>query len=190
MPESREPEARLWVAIHEGLGFVRVVGRGSYQVSAALKDFGVSAVEQGAEGLVLDLRECSSMDSTFMGVIAGLAMRLRRLQGEAGRVVMLHLSAKTMGLLSTLGLDQLVDAYETDEGPEALRALLGAGLAEQGQRVSDEAPGRTLQLETMLAAHEDLVRAAPENLPRFKDVIEFLRGDVRRDRGAPDAPSA
>ncbi len=187
MPDARESEARLWVAVHAGRGLVRVAGRGSYRVSAALKDFGVAVVDQGAEALVLDLAECDGMDSTFMGVLAGLAMRLRKRE-RGGRVVMLNLSAKTMNLLSTLGLDRLVEAPLEGEGPADLRAALRAGMEAQGTRVFDQAPGRARQLQTMLRAHEDLVRAVPENLPRFKDVIEFLREDVQKDAGGGGPP--
>jgi hypothetical protein len=36
----------------------------------------------------------------------------------------------------------------------------------------------------MLEAHENLVRLSPENLPKFKDVLAFLREDLKR----PDSP--
>jgi hypothetical protein len=37
------------------------------------------------------------------------------------------------------------------------------------------------QAETMLEAHEALCEAAPENLFRFKDVLDFLRQDLHRE---------
>ena len=37
------------------------------------------------------------------------------------------------------------------------------------------------QAETMLEAHEALCEAAPENIFRFKDVLDFLRQDLHRE---------
>jgi hypothetical protein len=34
---------------------------------------------------------------------------------------------------------------------------------------------RTARAQTMLEAHEALITTAPENLPKFKDVIEYLK---------------
>jgi hypothetical protein len=31
-----------------------------------------------------------------------------------------------------------------------------------------------------LEAHENLVQVSPENLPRFKDVLTFLREDIKK----------
>ena len=42
-----------------------------------------------------------------------------------------------------------------------------------------EGEDRRLTVETMLEAHQDLVRAAPENQPKFSNVIEFLGQDLR-----------
>jgi len=33
--------------------------------------------------------------------------------------------------------------------------------------------------EIMLEAHQALVEAAPENITRFKDVLDFLRNDLK-----------
>jgi hypothetical protein len=37
---------------------------------------------------------------------------------------------------------------------------------------------RTARAQTMLEAHEALVKTAPENLPKFKDVIQFLEEEL------------
>ena len=37
---------------------------------------------------------------------------------------------------------------------------------------------RTARAQTMLEAHEALIKTAPENLPKFKDVIEYLEEEL------------
>jgi len=37
---------------------------------------------------------------------------------------------------------------------------------------------RTARAQTMLEAHEALIKTAPENLPKFKDVIQYLEEEL------------
>ena len=172
-----EPNAdRLAVAIQGTSAYIRVLGRGSFKISTSLKEFGRTAMEQGCRCLALDMADCIGMDSTFMGVLAGLAMELKRRGG--GRIVMVNLSLRTRGLLGTLGLDQVIEPHMTGSLPDDLKAVFGGrgpamapvGAAEESQRTT---------AETMLEAHENLVQLSPENLPKFKDVLTFLREDLK-----------
>ena len=77
----------LQAAIAGDKVFIRVTGRGSFKVSATLKQFIAEITsKQPVSAVVLDLSECIGMDSTFMGVLAGLSMRLQKV--AEGRVVL------------------------------------------------------------------------------------------------------
>ncbi len=172
-------EDQLLVAIHKQCAMVRVRGRGSFKNAPTLKRFGVSAIEKGCAQIVLDMDECHSMDSTFMGVLAGLALRLHR--ESAGQLVAINLTPKTLSLLDTLGLTRLIEAHEVGAAAVALAASLGdifdvAGLVE-------DAPDRRVTLETMIEAHQNLVDATPDNLTRFKDVLTYLTQDLKQIEG-------
>jgi anti-sigma B factor antagonist len=43
----------------------------------------------------------------------------------------------------------------------------------------EHSPGRSDQAQCMIEAHEALVDADPGNLARFKDVLEYLKQDLR-----------
>src|SRR5262249_18789350 len=115
---------------------------------------------------VVDLDHCPLMDSTFMGTLTGMALRLRELGSGELRVV--HLNNRNRDLLTNLGLDQLMslDATVADHQP-AQRAL------------EPDNVDKHTRAETMLEAHEDLVNANPDNRAKFKDVLEYLRQDLR-----------
>lgn len=160
----------------EDMALIQVKQRGSFKVSGALKQFGLAALDRSVTRFVFDMSDCVSMDSTFMGVIAGLALRLRN-RGE-GEIVMVELSPRTRGLLSTLGLDQVVKPYVAGSSPKDLEAAI-----ESCNRMASLPAGSTDRHQTadmMLKAHENLVELSPENLPRFKDVLTFLREDVKK----------
>ncbi|HKB57390.1 MAG TPA: STAS domain-containing protein, partial [Lacunisphaera sp.] len=57
---------------------VRIDGRASFTNSGGLKDFFNEMFKHGKKRFVVDFQLCTSMDSTFLGVLAGAALELRR----------------------------------------------------------------------------------------------------------------
>ncbi len=117
------------------------------------------------------------MDSTFMGTMAGMALRLKEL-GQ-GRLRVIHCSARSRDLLSGLGLDQIFDIQANGaDAPECEE------LAKTERDAAEKAAAKREQTSTMLEAHEALCQAQPENLTRFKDVLEYLKQDLRHESPA------
>lgn len=175
MPGNKS-STQLQVAIQGNTAFVRVQGRATFRVSKSMKAFGQTAIERGAVQLVLDMRDCIGMDSTFMGVLAGLALQLR--DKDPGKLYLVNCTPHTRGLLATLGLDQLVEPHE--QGQPALPVV---DELNESQPMTAAPASNDTQHETammMLEAHETLVALTPENAPRFRDVVAFLREDVAR----------
>ena len=176
MPNSTPPADCLLVTIQEGCALACVRGRGSFKNAPSLKRFSYSAFDRGCALLLLDMSQCGCMDSTFMGVLAGLAGRFKTV--PAGRVVAINLSPKNMSLLSTLGLDRLIETYGSDDVPPSIARYLMAG--EQSGEVADGDGGKRKTLETMLEAHLELAEVSADNLVRFRDVISYLEQDLRQ----------
>jgi anti-anti-sigma factor len=160
----------LQAAIAGDKVFIRVTGRGSFKISATLKQFIAEITsKQPVSTVVLDLAECVGMDSTFMGVLAGLSGRLKQ-NGQT--LELINLSDKNTQLLATLGVDQVIAHYSHSHGHE-LPGRLTQSLPAASATKKDLA-------ETALQAHETLVVLSEENRPRFKRVIEYLKADVDR----------
>jgi anti-sigma B factor antagonist len=176
--DSKVPADMILVAVESEKAFVRVNGRGSFQVSPALKKFVSTQIEKGCRRLILDLKFCTGMDSTFMGVLAGLAVRIK--SANQGEVVAVNLSSKSLGLLETLGLTRLIRVYLLHEPADAVGETGSAG-----ETRLEMTPDTRLATETMLAAHETLVEIDPANLPKFQDVLAYLREDLKA-QGDPD----
>ena len=185
MAPPAQPVDKLLVALGGDIALIRVLGRGSFKVSTALKDFSAAAIEKGVRSLVLDMAECVGMDSTFMGVLAGLALRLKQKSG--GRIAMINLSLRTRGLLATLGLDQVIDPHMAGATPENLRPFF-QGVPHEMTALDTREISQFTTTETMLEAHEDLVKLSPENLPKFKDVLTFLREDLKATKHDAQKP--
>jgi anti-anti-sigma regulatory factor len=151
---------------------VKVEGRGSFLNSGNLKEFAREVLDRGYREFVVDLADCPMMDSTFMGTLATVALRLREL--GKGHLKVVHCGNRCQELLSGLRLDQIFDIRANGPKPPEYGAL------ERPPRVQSPRDEKREQIETMLEAHEALCEAAPENILRFKDVLDFLRQDLHQ----------
>ena len=151
--------------------WIKVEGKGSFLNSAGVKEFAREMVNRGHREFMVDLRNCPVMDSTFMGTLAMIALRLREI-GQ-GHLHVINLNERNHDLLTNLGLDQLfsMDACGMRSGAVPAGSVLPP---------APPAGDHTAQAETMLEAHEALVEADPENLTKFKDVLEYLKQDLHR----------
>jgi anti-sigma B factor antagonist len=152
---------------------VRVEGRGSFLNSTGLKDFAREMTNRGFREFVLDLKSCPVMDSTFMGTMAGIALRLREIGQGQLRVV--NLNDRNRDLLTNLGLDQLFSMEE--QSP-----VVAEKAAAVEQPLQTAAIDKAEQAETMIEAHEACIIANPANAAKFKDVLEYLKQDLQLAR--------
>ena len=152
--------------------WLKVNGRGTFQNSPGVKEFVKQMIQRGHRDFVVDLDACELMDSTFMGTLAGVALRLREI-GQGGlRTV--NVNARNASLLENLGLDQLfsVETGHATNAPATLRQAETAGAGDDK--------------ETVLEAHEALIEADAHNAVKFKDVVEYLRQELAQENRADD----
>ena len=119
-------------ACHENeFSWIRCEGKGSFVNSPMLKDWCEQEINAGVSCIVVDLEECKGMDSTFMGTMAGLAMRLMKLPG--GKLQVAEPSECNRKSLEDLGLDALMSSLMRKTWKTSIRNELG--------RLSDGIPG-------------------------------------------------
>jgi anti-anti-sigma factor len=155
--------------------WVKVDGRGTFQNSPGVKEFVKRMIQRGHREFVIDLGGCELMDSTFMGTLAGVALRLREI-GQGGLRV-INANGRNSSLLENLGLDHLF-SVESESAAAAPKTLLQAGSGVAGS--ADEAKS------DVLAAHEALIAAAPENAVKFRDVVDYLRQELGQGTRSDD----
>jgi anti-sigma B factor antagonist len=170
MLEMEPKNDELQAAISGEILFVRIQGRGSFKIAAPMKQFIAEITHKKSITLVaIDLKNCIGMDSTFMGVLAGLSGRLK---SENVSLELINLSEKNQKLLTTLGVDKVLSFYKNDNGLEASE--------QKTESLPTDTASKKEMAETALTAHQNLVKISDENQPRFKRVIEFLKEDVDR----------
>jgi anti-anti-sigma regulatory factor len=149
---------------------VRIEGRACFQNSACLRDFFAEMRRQGKCRFVLDFQHCQNMDSTFLGVLAGAALELRKLQ-PPGSMVLARVGAHNLELFRNLGLHRLlmIDAGDCKVGPDQ-------GATPLACHDRTELENARLALE----AHENLVTVDEANRGKFQDVLSFLKNRVEQ----------
>jgi anti-sigma B factor antagonist len=164
-------QSSILVGVNGPAVWVRVEGKGNFLNSGSLKEFAQEMVNRGYREFIIDLENCLMMDSTFMGTLAAVALRLREI-GQ-GHLYVVHCGERSRDLLSGLGLDQIFDIRSNGAAaPECREVEENAGDGAQARKKETT--------ETMLEAHQALCDAAPENLSRFKDVLEYLKQDLHQ----------
>jgi anti-sigma B factor antagonist len=178
--------SKILVARSADLGFVKVVGRGSFQNSGCLKAFYQQLLKEGVGRFVVDLDACTYLDSTFLGILLGLGLKLR--EAGNGLLHILNANPRNLELLKNLGLDRLIN-IEGNGGDGLGSGVRGGGKSQDSGNlngVKEEhleempcpVPTRAEAAPTILEAHENLMEFDPRNIPKFKDVVEFLREDL------------
>lgn len=149
---------------------VRIEGRANFQNSASLRDFLSEMAGEGKRRFVFDFLHCTSMDSTFLGVLAGAAMQLRKASPPGG-LTLVRVGPRNLELVRNMGLHRLL-TVDSGEFPmsfhhhdEALRC---------GERSELD------NAKVCLEAHENLVAADEGNRAKFQDVLVFLRNRVEQ----------
>lgn len=147
---------------------VRVDGRASFQNSGCLRDFVSEMLSRGKTRFVLDFQQCASMDSTFMGVLAGAAIELRK-RKPVGSIVVTGAAPRNLELMRNLGLHRLL-TIDTGE--------LGGNLPKCDTALENKRASEVESARMVLEAHEKLIEADEDNRMKFEDVLTFLRNRV------------
>jgi anti-sigma B factor antagonist len=149
---------------------IRIEGRASFQNSSSLQQFMAEMRRQQKQRFVIDFQACTSMDSTFLGVLAGAALELRKNAGGSGSLVLCRVGERNLELIKNLGLHRLLVVDESGRGTP----VVGAARALPLPAKSNELDNARL----VLAAHENLVAADESNRAKFQDVLSFLKARI------------
>lgn len=143
--------------------FVRVFQKASFLNCAPLRSFFEECMVAGRRNYVVDFQECSSMDSTFLGILVGLAMKLRKFEDD-GRLTLINLQGRNLETVRNLGIHKIADVNPDD---------LSSDDRELNDLENNE--GRdSVGSETICQAHKTLMELNERNSKMFCDVVNFL----------------
>jgi len=161
----------VWVG--DGLVCIKIVGRASFQCSVDFKTLINTLWQQGHRRFVLEVSECQLMDSTFLGVLAGLGLKFSEERNGSGPATLelLNPSDRIFDLIENLGIDHL---FQIHRGAAPAPGELSPVEKTPG------APDRKETTRTCLEAHRLLMKINPANVAKFKDVARFIEEDLKK----------
>src|SRR5688572_15627678 len=168
--------ANLSVLVKDDLVCIRIAGRASFQSSVDFKTLINSLWQKGHRRFVLNLVDCQLMDSTFLGVLAGLGLKFsQEAKGDGSATIeLLNPCSRVADLLENLGIAHLFKVIEGPApGPNGVDAVSPAIGADRKETT-----------RTCLEAHKLLMELNPANVAKFKDVTRFLEEDLKRMEGS------
>lgn len=170
MPTNEE--SAFLVNPHSDPVVVRVEGKASYLNASPLNTFVRNMIEHGRKRFVFDFQRCTGMDSTFLGIIAGVALAAQ--DGEEKNVALCRLGNRNLELVRNLGLHHIAQVVTGDAATTLDKVDEAGAVPLDGDSSATASDNARLVLE----AHENLCEADESNRSKFQDVIAFLKNQV------------
>ena len=174
MSNREEGSSQIYVArSSDDVVVVRVVGRGTFDLSPRLTTvMEAFNTKKTSPRYIIDLAECTTLDSTFMGVIASLAVH----QNYCGmdHTIVVNPRSVTHRQIETMGLQYLLDLRT--KPPVEVATITGEGF----ERVEPTVQSRVEQLVHMIESHEALIDAHSGNEILFRPVLKSLQESLER----------
>lgn len=142
--------------------FVKVSNKASYLNCEPLRKFFEEQTKSGQKRFIIDFKTCTSMDSTFLGILVSVALKIRSNQ-DGGSMVLLNLTGRNLETLCNLGIHQI-----TEVSSEEINDL------EQLENLAQNPTESSVQSDTVYKAHKALMNLNDKNLKVFSDVVNYL----------------
>jgi anti-sigma B factor antagonist len=169
---SKTPSSLL-VSVADQVAIIKITGRANFASSVNFKLLVNELRDSGFKNFVLDLSECITMDSTFLGVLAGMALKLsdNPKPNSCLCLQLLNANQRISDLLENLGVSHLF---------HPVTGNVPAGAVYDPAAQAAATPTREAISETCLEAHKTLMAINPDNVPKFKEVAQFLAEDLKK----------
>ena len=153
--------------------FILINGKATFLNASTFKRFIDASIKDFHPFFVIDFKNCTGMDSTFLGILAWLGMKIRESKHRSFLIVR-NLNKRNTELFQNLGLHNFISTEE------ALRAE-GTDCADSEQAFTPLEETQKFQAMDILDAHKNLVLASKSNALLFKDVIKILENKVNEE---------
>ena len=163
------PHYTMMVARSVDAVLVRINGPGNMKICPTLQDFAKRMIVEGFRKFIVDLTECSTMDSTFMGTLVEMASLAPPM---AESLMIINAQPHCEGLLEGLGLDNVlrIKSGRTE--------LPGVEL----QPLPEYAATQTERTRLIRKAHENLVDIDERNEEQFGPFLRQLVKEMGKMR--------
>jgi anti-anti-sigma regulatory factor len=164
-------QTSLSVCVRDKAACVRVTGRAKFNAATDFKRLIEQLQRDGCTELVIDLAQCSVMDSTFLGILnsAGRKCDAARREGRPCEIKLLHAP------------ECVLESLENFEALQFFTVVNEAPAFGVFKRVDESSPSRLDMNRTCYEAHRSLMENSSDNQRRFKDAAEFFKKGLEEE---------
>lgn len=169
----------VWVGVQNAC--IRIAGRANFALSVQFRQLMRHLREGGHSRVLLDLSDCTFMDSTFLGILAfeSNSMAAKDAGGVHPRMELLNPRPDIREIIQDLGVSHLVSFADQDLSKTEFKDVPESG--------------KTSALDlnrTCLEAHELLMALHPANVEKFRDVARFFAEELKHHPVNSEKPSS
>ncbi len=148
------------------VAILQVLKKASYINCEPVRNFLDKKFNEGQRSFIVDFANCTSVDSTFLGILVRLALNLRN-SDDAGKLVLVNLTGRNLETVKNLGIDKIaeVSSFSTKDFKD---------LESLNKKVQTESASS----DTIYEAHKTLMNLNEKNLRMFCDVVSFLEQET------------
>lgn len=180
---------KIEVLVEEQTAWVAIIGLASASYASSFVQLIDQVLQSGVTSIVLELKDCSLMDSTFVGHLARLALDGEAKHPGTKRFTLVRPNNDIRNLLDTLYVLDLFLILDTpaEGAPEtSSQSTPSSDLATVPEEIEAQKSSRLEMNQYCLDAHLLLQKLHPANREKFKDVVRYLEEDLKR-RSTPAA---
>jgi anti-sigma B factor antagonist len=158
------------VAVLDQMVCIKINGRADFTLSKDSEKLIRELLERGYHRFVIELHNCVTMDSTYLGMLSGIGLKFQSNgYSSDARLELLNPNPRIEEVLENLGvahLFKIIHCPDLAVNYESMPQTAGTSKADVTR--------------TCLEAHKTLMALNPENVKKFKDVAQFLAEDLKR----------
>jgi anti-anti-sigma regulatory factor len=161
-------ESDILIAQEGGTYRIKIDGRANFEYGPPLRNLAKNLENENFEMISINLANCTGMDSTFMGILAMLGLRAKKIDAS---MEIVNAGETNVALLKGLGLKNLFSFVDREED----KVFNWSKAGKEGEKLETA--------EAVVDAHDTLMDVAPENVPKFKTVVDFAKKDLNNLKG-------
>lgn len=153
--------------------FIKVEGYATLNNSFLFKEFVETMLQCGHRDFIIDLSLCKGMDSTFIGILAGIHAFFDKANSKKHpRVTLINVSTYNQNLLDGLGISQILNIKkDITTIPHIPMKML------QNSSISPNARIKMIQ-----QAHQNLSNLNDTNKQKFADFLAMIEQELEQEQ--------
>ena len=152
-------------------GYVEVYGPGNMNITPVLKDICYAMMDEQKTMILVDLKTCDIVDSTFMGTLVGIQERMTAVWGIEGKLLIINPSDEHLRLFDMVGISHMIHTVpDIIDVPDFALTGIPVGKVDREEK-----------LRVIVEAHEKLIQLNDINKDKFEKFLGVIKEEMNQD---------